>query len=507
MKELNAQLLDTIDSIDDIVTESELAVCMELMKGYSKSSMLLEYADVNVLPEYEMYIQEGSIGDFFKSIIEGIKNFFKKALARIGIRKAGTIFGWKMGHEINKMTKGFLKNVDKTKKVLEGQGYKATNIQGDPTGILGTADGWMRFVGDMCGSLTSVTDFLGLNKDNSDGSPNVFKLLSTVAQASQTVEGNDINSVKERFKITKSGLSAAAKQLSSKLTGGSDRSGKALDKAVKDENFEAKTKEETAEKINSNVDAIDAAADGSAEKHKLLAENRQAMFERFVTIIKQLDDFGNKIYEALQNNEASPEDFTSAFFEMAEGCLQLCNEMAQYIQKLSSFDEGSTQETVNTANSLYAKYASGRNDSVKNLKPFVLNGDAVVYYIPQVVKLINMVKSADFSKANTIQDGTKVVYDLDKIIKGQNPKQTLPTPGSEEYRAMLQDAMNTLNKFDQSRLEFESRAKLNEASEQLQRNFKIAVGQLTTDMTNLISDVTAITAGISKVLDYFEQQT
>jgi hypothetical protein len=231
------------------------------------------------------------------------------------------------------------------------------------------------------------------------------------------------------------------------------------------------------------------------------------MLERFVSIIKQMDEFGNKIYSALQNNEGSPEDFTSTFFDMAKGCLNLCAELGEYLQKLSAYDEGTTQEMINTANQMYAKYASSRNDSVKNLKPFVLNGDAAVYYIPQVNKLISMVKSADFSKANTIQDGTKLVYDLDKIIKGQNPKQTLPTPGSEEYRSMLQDAMNSLTKFDQSRLEFESRAKINEASEQLQKSFKIAVGQLTTDMTNLISDVTAITAGISKVLDSIEQQT
>ena len=504
MKELNAQLLDTIDSIDDVVTESELAVCMELMKGYSKSSMLLEYADVNVLPEYEMYIQEGSIGDFFKSIIEGIKNFFKRALARIGIRKAGTLFGWKMGHEINKMTKGFLKNVDKTRKVLEGQGYKATNIQGDPTGILGTADGWMRFVGDMCGSLTSVTDFLGLNKDNADGSPNVFKLLSTVAQASQTVEGNDINSVKERFKITKSGLSEAVKQLSNKISGGSDRSGKALDKAVKDENSEGKSAEETWETIDNTQNSIDA---GETDEKQGLAQIRKAMFDRFVSIIKQMDTFNTKVYEALQNNEGSASDYASSITDIASSCLHLCDEIGQYINKLANFDDSAvSQEQVNTMNQMYTKYASSRNDSVKNLKPFVLNGDSIVYYIPQVTKLINMVKSADFSKANTIQDGTKVVYDLDKIITGQNPKTTLPTPGSEEYRTMLADALATLDKFDKSRLEFESRAKLNEASEQLQKSFKIAVGKLTTDMTNLISDVTAITAGISKILDNMEQQ-
>jgi len=504
MKELNAQLLDTIDSIDDIVTESELSVCMELMKGYSKSSMLLEYADVNVLPEYEMYIQEGSIGDFFKSIIEGIKNFFKRALARIGIRKAGTFFGWRIGHEINKMTKGFLKNVDKTKKVLEGQGYKATKISDDPTGIFGTADGWLRFAGDMCGSLTAVTDFLHLNNDKPDGSPNIFKILSTVAQANQNVEGNDIASVKERFKVTKNGLSAAAKELSNKITGGSANTGKALDKAVKDENFEGKSAEETQETIDNTQDSIDA---GETNEKQGLAQIRKAMFERFVSIIKQMDAFNNKVYEALQNNEGTAEDFSGSITDIASSCLHLCDEIGQYINKLASFDEGGvTQEQVNTMNQMYAKYASSRNDSVKNLKPFVLNGDSIVYYIPQVNKLINMVKSADFSKANTIQDGTKVVYDLDKIIMGQNPKQTLPTPGSEEYRSMLADALATLDKFDKSRLEFESRAKLNEASEQLQKSFKIAVGKLTTDMTNLISDVTAITAGISKILDNMEQQ-
>ena len=56
---MNESLLRTIDSIDDIVMESEMNVCMEMYNEYMKTFMLMEYADDSVIEEYDL-IQEAA---------------------------------------------------------------------------------------------------------------------------------------------------------------------------------------------------------------------------------------------------------------------------------------------------------------------------------------------------------------------------------------------------------------------------------------------------------------
>lgn len=57
MKNLNESLLESIDSIDDIIEESEMNVCAALYDEYQKMAILLEYADDDVVNEYEI-VQE-----------------------------------------------------------------------------------------------------------------------------------------------------------------------------------------------------------------------------------------------------------------------------------------------------------------------------------------------------------------------------------------------------------------------------------------------------------------
>lgn len=54
---MNEHLLQTIDSIDDIIEESEMNVCAALYDEYQKMAILLEYAEDDVVNEYEI-VQE-----------------------------------------------------------------------------------------------------------------------------------------------------------------------------------------------------------------------------------------------------------------------------------------------------------------------------------------------------------------------------------------------------------------------------------------------------------------
>ena len=60
MKNLNESLLESIDSIEEIIVESELSVLASIGNGYAKIAMLMEYADDDVVNEFQI-IQESVI--------------------------------------------------------------------------------------------------------------------------------------------------------------------------------------------------------------------------------------------------------------------------------------------------------------------------------------------------------------------------------------------------------------------------------------------------------------
>ena len=74
MNELNRNLLNSIDSIEMTVFESDLNVLSAIGQSYTKLSMLMEYADEEVLNEYSIiqestFITEGVIGEAIKSAL------------------------------------------------------------------------------------------------------------------------------------------------------------------------------------------------------------------------------------------------------------------------------------------------------------------------------------------------------------------------------------------------------------------------------------------------------
>lgn len=60
MNDLNKNLLSSIESVDDIIFESEMNVLHSIIDEYSKIGMLMEYADESVVNEF-LIIQEAGI--------------------------------------------------------------------------------------------------------------------------------------------------------------------------------------------------------------------------------------------------------------------------------------------------------------------------------------------------------------------------------------------------------------------------------------------------------------
>lgn len=67
MSNINESLLKTIDSIDDIVMESEISVLCSMMDEYTKMGMLMEYADESILQEYSIINENEFILEAFRS--------------------------------------------------------------------------------------------------------------------------------------------------------------------------------------------------------------------------------------------------------------------------------------------------------------------------------------------------------------------------------------------------------------------------------------------------------
>lgn len=124
---MNEHLLQTIDSIDDIIEESEMNVCAALYDEYQKMSILLEYADEDVCEEMTIF-QEAATKD--------TKNEKKETTSKKGnflingLKKLGSIIVklfTKIGEKISKL---FHMIKDGSKKLSDNFIYAVNEITG-----------------------------------------------------------------------------------------------------------------------------------------------------------------------------------------------------------------------------------------------------------------------------------------------------------------------------------------------------------------------------------------
>lgn len=124
---MNESLLRTIDSIDDIVMESEMNVCAALYDEYQKMVILLEYADEDVCEEMTIF-QEAATKDTKN---EKKETSSKKGNFLInGLKKLGGIivkFFTKIGEKISKL---FHMIKDGSKKLSDNFIYAVNEITG-----------------------------------------------------------------------------------------------------------------------------------------------------------------------------------------------------------------------------------------------------------------------------------------------------------------------------------------------------------------------------------------
>lgn len=102
MNDLNKNLLTCIDSINDIVLESEMSVVCSMMDEYTKIGMLMEYADESVVEQFSIIQEAGIILEADEKVAEQNQqpvaepkkeNIFVRAGRAIvnGIKR---LFGW-----------------------------------------------------------------------------------------------------------------------------------------------------------------------------------------------------------------------------------------------------------------------------------------------------------------------------------------------------------------------------------------------------------------------------
>ena len=79
---MNESLLRTIDSIDDIVMESEMNVLCSMMDEYTKIGMLMEYADETAINEYSLILESDKPKEGILAKLKNVWNIIVQALKK-----------------------------------------------------------------------------------------------------------------------------------------------------------------------------------------------------------------------------------------------------------------------------------------------------------------------------------------------------------------------------------------------------------------------------------------
>lgn len=82
MNNLNESLLKTIDSIDDVVMESEIDVLCSMMDEYTKMGMLMEYADETAINEYSLILESDKPKEGILAKLKNVWNIIVQALKK-----------------------------------------------------------------------------------------------------------------------------------------------------------------------------------------------------------------------------------------------------------------------------------------------------------------------------------------------------------------------------------------------------------------------------------------
>lgn len=183
---MNENLLQTIDSIDDIIEESEMNVCAALYDEYQKMAILLEYADEDVCSEMTIFQEAAAKND--KSDDKGSSN--KENFVVAGLKKLGGI-----------IRTIFTAIVDKIKQIGSKIKSKAITIPRQfINNLRGTDKKENKACNEILRELDRISRIIPKIETTDDIDRNMFKDFDGILKSIDSVE----NDFKEFSKISKS---------------------------------------------------------------------------------------------------------------------------------------------------------------------------------------------------------------------------------------------------------------------------------------------------------------
>lgn len=491
MNNFNKALLKSIDSIEETIVESELNVCVELLNGYAKSTMIVEYADESVINEY-MIIQESAIGDFFASIGKSIKRFFSKIAMSLGLNIGGMTMGFAIGHKVNKLKRQFDKANRNAKKQLKNLGGTVPDVKGDILGVNATIKGYTDLTADAILSVTGMLGFLGMDKKE-DG---VVAKLNAVAK--QTKESDDPSIINNATGLLNGALNALG-----------------IDFKKKDENAEEGADEEVAETADNTTPAASTPT-STPNKSNIDPTVRQSLVEKTAElcqlIIKEINDIGECKANATDKNVDIAKNFNVCNTILVKA-FNVVDTMIKYLPEVSENGAGSELNP----DVLNAKFAELADSSVKKCKPFTKREDStgeVLLNIPPLTNIINLVTELSLDKISFKEGISKIQNATNTLRKGNtnlisiNSMTDKSGKNSQNVGELLKMGEQKLAEFAQKADQFEQKylkeGKNEDRNETEKSEFNKATAELSSALTQALTQGINIVNGIQRTKQYFE---
>ena len=501
MDNLNRDLLLSIDNIEESIVEAELNVCIELLNGYSKSTMLMENADESVINEYAI-IQEGKIGDFFASIGKAIKRFFNKIAWSLGARTGGMVTGVLIGNKIARVKKQLDKTTKNAKKTLKKMGGEVADGKSDfIVGDLGNViKGYTNLGADTIKSVASVIAFVGGEK----GTAYAEKLTSIADSAveNESALGGAKGLLKECCNLI----------LGDKKKASSDSESENIDDDMNDEPVENSTSgaDENQSSNETTNTSSTTSSTNTADKGfdpdtmKLAADLANAS-------IKMIESLESAIAKKKVDPQAAMKSLEN-FNALAASAMKTISALMQILSKIDTSSASSNNVEV-----FNAKYHELADPAVNKLKPFVPEADGKTvsptsFNIPQIVKIVTVVSSLNLSGKN-LSEG---IMAMDKCTKSLNSVNTAfnvdansnklvssKSSKTNDINELIKMGTENMDKFLQTCKDFEAANLGDSVKEEDRKAFTRASGELSAVLARVMSEAIKVVDGIKKTFSAF----
>lgn len=496
MDNLNRELLSSIDSIEECIVESELNVCVELLNGYAKSTMLMENADESVINEYAI-IQEGKIGDFFSSIGKAIKKFFNKLAWAFGSRAGGMFTGIMVGNKIAKAKKQLDKTTKNAKKTLKKMGGQV-------------ADGESDFIlGDLSNVIKGYTNL------GADTIKSVASVIAFVGGEKGTAYAEKLNAIADSSVENESALGGAKellKECCNLILG--DKIKKASNTDEDSEDFEDDTPDE---ETTSDETTSTKTTSGETTTTSSSAEGPKGLNKGSMKFAADLANISIKMIESLESaiskEKVDPRAAMQAlsdFYELATSAMKTIDALMLVLSRMDT-----SAASTNNVEVFNEKYSELADSAVKKLKPFLPEADGKTvsttsYNIPQIVKIVTVVSTLNLSGKN-LSEGisdmdrcTKSLSSVNTVFKVDTASNKLVSGKSgktADINELIKMGTENMDKFEATCKEFEAKNLGDSAKEEDRKAFTRASGELSAILAKTMSDAIKVVDGIRKTFN------